>query len=74
MTREESLPLLNQLFARVGRPEYSFRLRWGKNTLAMWDNRCVQHYALNDYHGFRRVMQRIIIEGAPPRGPNSGQI
>lgn len=70
MTREESLPLLNPLFARVGRPEYSFRLRWEKNTLAMWDNRCVQHYALNDYHGFRRVMQRIIIQGDPPLAPS----
>ena len=69
MTREESLPLLNQLFARVGRPEYGFRLRWEKNMLAMWDNRSVQHYALNDYHGFRRVMQRIIVEGDPPLAP-----
>ena len=70
MTRAESLPLLNQIFARVGRPEFSFRLRWEKHTLAMWDNRCVQHYALNDYHGFRRVMQRIIIQGDTPRAPS----
>jgi len=67
MNRQESLPLLRYLFARVERPEYSFRLRWRENTLAMWDNRCTQHYALNDYHGFRRVMHRIIVEGARPR-------
>jgi taurine dioxygenase len=67
MTRQESLPLLRYLCARVERPEYSFRLRWRENTLALWDNRCTQHYALNDYHGYRRVMHRIIVEGARPR-------
>lgn len=65
-TREESLPLLTFLYQQVTRPEYSFRLRWQQDTLAMWDNRCTQHYALNDYHGHRRVMHRIIIEGQRP--------
>jgi len=67
MTREESLPLLSYLYEQVTRPEYSFRLRWAKNTLAMWDNRCTQHFALNDYHGHRRVMHRIIVEGGYPK-------
>lgn len=66
MTRDESLPLLGYLFQQVTRPEYSFRLRWQENTLALWDNRCTQHYALNDYHGYRRVMHRIIVEGGRP--------
>ncbi|MCP4390367.1 MAG: hypothetical protein GY802_18885 [Gammaproteobacteria bacterium] len=43
-----------------------FRPGWQQNTLAMWDNRCIQHYALNDYHGYRRVMHRIIVEGERP--------
>ncbi|MEM7563668.1 MAG: TauD/TfdA family dioxygenase [Pseudomonadota bacterium] len=67
MTREESLPLLNYLYDQVPRPEFCFRLQWEKDTLAMWDNRCTQHYALNDYHGHRRVMHRIIVEGDQPR-------
>jgi taurine dioxygenase len=66
MTRAESRPLLDYLLRRVERPEYSFRLRWQADTLAMWDNRCTQHYALNDYHGHRRVMHRIIVEGGTP--------
>ena len=66
MSREESLPLLEYLYQQVTRPEYSFRLRWEADTLAMWDNRCTQHYALNDYHGYRRVMHRIIVEGDVP--------
>ena len=64
--RERFVPLLEYLYRQVTRPEYSFRLRWRENTLAMWDNRCTQHYALNDYHGYRRVMHRIIIEGGRP--------
>lgn len=67
LSRAESLPLLEYLFRQVTRPEYSFRLRWQADTLAMWDNRCTQHYALNDYHGYRRVMHRIIVEGPVPR-------
>ena len=66
MSREESLPMLNYLYEQVQRPEYSFRLNWEENTLAMWDNRCTQHYALNDYHGHRRVMHRIIVGGERP--------
>ena len=66
MSREESLPLLDYLYDQVKRPEYHFRLQWEENTLAMWDNRCTQHYALNDYHGYRRVMHRIIVEGERP--------
>ena len=65
-TREESMPLLNYLYQQVTCPDYSFRLNWQADTLAMWDNRCTQHYALNDYHGYRRVMHRIIVEGARP--------
>ena len=67
LTRAESLPLLEYLYRKVPRPEYSFRLRWQADTLAMWDNRCTQHYALNDYHGYRRVMHRIIVEGPVPQ-------
>ena len=67
MSRAESLPLLGYLYCQVERPEYSFRLRWEADTLAMWDNRCTQHYALNDYHGYRRVMHRIIVEGEVPQ-------
>lgn len=67
MSREESLPLLNQLVAHATRPEFCCRFRWRKGSIAFWDNRCTMHYACNDYHGFRREMHRITIAGGRPQ-------
>ena len=66
MSREESLPLLNQLYAHAAKPEFSCRFRWQKGSIAFWDNRCTMHYACNDYQGYRRVMNRITIAGPKP--------
>ena len=66
MTEAESAPLLRFLFAHLERPELTCRFRWTEGAVALWDNRCTQHYALNDYHGYRRVMQRVSIEGDRP--------
>ncbi len=68
MTREESLPLLRQLHALAVAPENTARLRWRPGTLAIWDNRAVQHYPLNDYPGRRREMHRIVLKGQRPAG------
>lgn len=67
MTEEESAPLLGFLFAHQTRPEFTCRFRWGKGSLAFWDNRCAQHNPINDYHGFRRVMHRVTLAGDRPR-------
>jgi len=64
-TQEESAPLLQYLFARSERPEYQVRLTWKPGTVAFWDNLQVLHYAVNDYHGQRRIMQRISVAGIP---------
>jgi taurine dioxygenase len=59
MTEEESRPLIQFLQAHCTRPEFTARIRWEKGTVTIWDNRCCQHFAINDYHGQRRVMWRL---------------
>ncbi len=65
-TREESEPLLQFLYAHARRPEFSCRFRWQRGSVAFWDDRQVWHYAVNDYHGERRIMHKLIVEDSPP--------
>ena len=67
MTEAESAPLLQFLFGHQIRPELTCRFSWRVGSLAFWDNRCVQHNPINDYHGYRRVMHRITLAGERPR-------
>jgi alpha-ketoglutarate-dependent taurine dioxygenase len=67
MTEEESAPILDYLFRHLTRPEFTCRFAWAPGSLAFWDNRAAQHNAVNDYHGFRRVMQRITLKGDTPQ-------
>lgn len=66
MTPEESLPLVEFLQAHCTRPEFTARIRWENGTVGIWDNRCVQHFAINDYHGQRRVMWRLPVGAELP--------
>ena len=59
LARQESDALLAQLFGFFVRPEFQARLRWEKNTVAVWDNRSTQHYAVADYHPQYRLMHRV---------------
>jgi taurine dioxygenase len=65
-TEAESKPLLDLLNSDSIRPEFTCRFRWAKGSLALWDNRCTQHFAINDYDGSRREMHRTTIAGERP--------
>jgi taurine dioxygenase len=64
-TKEESQSLLQYLYQHASQPDFTCRIRWEKDALAIWDNRATWHCALNDYQGQRRLMHRITIEGVP---------
>ncbi|HKX80331.1 MAG TPA: TauD/TfdA family dioxygenase [Novosphingobium sp.] len=69
MSDAEARPLIDYLNGFVSRPEFTCRFRWKKGSLAIWDNRCTQHYAVNDYAGFARTMLRAEMAGTRPYGP-----
>ena len=58
--------LLNYLIGRVNVPDYQVRWRWQKDSIAIWDNRCTQHYAVQDYWPAVRKMERAGIIGDKP--------
>lgn len=63
MAESESRTLLNQLFEQAKIPEFQFRHKWAVDTVVIWDNRSVQHYAVHDYFPARRKLDRVTIKG-----------
>ena len=65
LSRDESDLLLGHLTRWVANPRFTVRYRWSEGTVAMWDNRCTQHFVLNDFEEPRRI-QRVTIMGDRP--------
>jgi len=66
MSKAEGDALLEMLFRHAESPDFTCRVRWEKGTLTMWDNRCVWHYALDDYQAHERLMYRVTLAGERP--------
>ena len=62
----ESANLLSYLHNHQIAEEFRCRHVWQVGDLALWDNRCVLHYPVNDYHGHRRLLHRITLKGDIP--------
>lgn len=67
LSHPESRALLDLLTAWVHQERFTVRYRWSEGTIAMWDNRCTQHFVLDDFDG-ERIIQRVTIMGDEPTG------
>ena len=63
---ERSAELLEILYRQSTFPEYQCRFQWKPNSIAFWDNRACQHYAVSDYWPNTRVVERVTIIGDTP--------
>ena len=64
--------ILKKLFEHQARLELTCRFTWTENTICIWDNRSVIHFAIADFYpgrglGYERIMDRIAIEGDHPK-------
>jgi taurine dioxygenase len=66
MTPDESRELRYRLFEQSTIPEVQVRFRWRPNSIAQWDNRCTQHYAVPDHGGHNRRVERVTLIGDRP--------
>ena len=67
-TAEESHPLLEYLYGVIGRYEYTYRHRWCRGDLVVWDNRSTQHAVVGDVAGEERVLHRVTIASSAADG------
>jgi len=63
---DESDGVLTYLFEHMENPLFQCRFRWEENSIAFWDNRCVQHRAIWDYWPHTRSGNRVTICGDKP--------
>ena len=66
LKRHESAAILEMLYRHIETPELHCRFKWETNSMAFWDNRCVQHHALWDYFPAKRYGHRVTICGDKP--------
>ena len=64
--RDESDAILRYLYEHMESPLWQVRFRWRENSIAFWDNRCVQHRAMWDYWPHTRTGNRVTVKGDVP--------
>src|ERR1700730_17630385 len=64
--RDESDGILRYLYEHMANPLFQCRFRWEENSIAFWDNRCVQHHAMWDYWPHTRSGNRVTVKGDRP--------
>ena len=66
LSHHESDMLLRHLTRWASNPRFTVRYRWREGTIAMWDNRCTQHFVMDDFDE-ERIIQRVTVMGDEPR-------
>ncbi len=67
LSHPESRMLLEFLTHWAHEERFTVRYRWSEGTIAIWDNRCTQHFVVNDFEG-ERIIQRVTVMGDRPQG------
>jgi taurine dioxygenase len=67
MNATESEAVLGYLTRWVSNPRFTVRYNWQPGTIGIWDNRCTQHFVLNDFEG-ERIIQRVTVVGDQVEG------
>ena len=70
MNATESEVLLSYLTRWVSHPQFTVRYHWTEGAVGIWDNRCTQHFVINDFEG-ERIIQRVTVMGDEPEGVES---
>jgi len=73
LAQAESDAILGMLYTHAARPEFQARVRWQAGDVTIWDNRATWHVAINDYHGHRRLMHRVTVDGTELQPYGTGQ-
>lgn len=68
----ESEAVLSYLTRWVSNPRFTVRYHWQPGTIGIWDNRCTQHFVLNDFEG-ERIIQRVTVVGDQVEGAGAPQ-
>ena len=63
LSNSQSTALLSRLFAKAREIQYQVRFSWQANSLAIWDNRATQHFAVTDYKNAHRRLHRVTVKG-----------
>jgi len=66
LKQKESEAILRMLYEHMQSPDFQCRFRWRENSIAFWDNRCTQHFAVADYYPEARRMHRVTVIGERP--------
>lgn len=66
LPEEEGRKLLTELTDQFKKPEHQVRFKWRPGSVAIWDNRAVQHYGVADYGSQERLLHRVVVKGDKP--------